>query len=328
MESCPTQAVLPLVGLAAEKVIPERDKKRWATIVWCVLLLSMLPATLFGEQKKVEAEARETPAKPKLPFQPGKKWVPLTQDHEVWMQLEKKRILVGGRVCLNNGMLEMFACPKGTKEHEAIVAVNTPARYVHAGLVALGAEPGPPVQFRPVYRPAQGTEIEVKVIWKDQQGEEHRARAREWIKNTKTGKVLQSPWVFAGSGFWTDEETGERFYYADGGEFICVSNFSTAMLDLPLKSSDANSNLVFSAFTERIPPIGTRVFLELTPKLKSEQSTEPSPANGKQEKKKAAKQTAPTEGEETGEATKPTKAQGKRTLRSGQKTCKPRQTVG
>lgn len=276
-----------------------------------------MPAALLGQQGKVEA--REKPAKPKLPFQPDKNWIPLTQDHEVWMNLESKRILVGGRVCLNNGMLEMFACPKGTKEHEAIVAVNTPARYVHAALVALGAEPGPPVQFRPAYKPAQGTEIEVKVIWEDQQGQEHAVRAQQWIKNTQTDQVLQYPWVFAGSGFWTDEETGERFYYADGGEFICVSNFSTAMLDLPIKSTEANSALLFSAFTERIPPLGTRVFLQLTPKLNDKQPTEPSPANaqeesGQEESNRAVKQTDP-KGDTTGKAEKPAKAPPKRASR-------------
>ncbi|MFW6170297.1 MAG: YdjY domain-containing protein [Planctomycetota bacterium] len=257
-----------------------KRRTTFVSILSCVIVLSMMPATLLGRQGKVEGG--EKPAKPKLPFQPDKNWVPLTQDHEVWMNLESKRILVGGQVCLNNGMLEMFACPKGTKEHEAIVAVNTPARYVHAALVALGAEPGPPVQFRPDYKPAQGTEIEVKVIWEDQQGKEHSVPAQQWIKNTKTDQVLQYPWVFAGSGFWTDEETGERFYYADGGEFICVSNFSTAMLDLPIRSTEANSALLFSAFTERIPPLGTRVFLQLTPKLKDKQPTEPSPANAQQ----------------------------------------------
>lgn len=268
----------------------------------CVLVLSMVPATLLGQQEKVKTrenvEAEKKPAQPKLPFQPGKEWISLTQDHEVWMQLEKKRVLVGGRVCLNNGMLEMFACPQGTKEHEAIVAVNTPARYVHAGLVALGAEPGPPVRFRPEYKPAEGTEIEVQVIWKDQQGQEHRVRAQEWIKNTKTDQVLQSPWVFAGSGFWTDEKTGERFYYADGGDFICVSNFSSAMLDLPVKSSEANSTLLFSAFTERIPPIGTRVFLQLTPKLQGEPPAKASSANSKEARKGAVKRNADKEREE------------------------------
>ncbi|MGM0488426.1 MAG: hypothetical protein ACQESR_16910 [Planctomycetota bacterium] len=33
MESCPTQAVLPLVGLAAEKVIRERYKKAYTPVL-------------------------------------------------------------------------------------------------------------------------------------------------------------------------------------------------------------------------------------------------------------------------------------------------------
>jgi hypothetical protein len=55
--------------------------------------------------------------------------------------------------------------------------------------------------------------------------------------NTRTGKPLEYPWVFAGSGFWVDETTGEKSYLAESGDFICVSNFPSAMLDLPVASS-------------------------------------------------------------------------------------------
>ena len=48
-----------------------------------------------------------------------------------------KRVVLEGEVCLREGQLEMFACLKGTKEHEAIVAVPTKAHVVHAALVAL-----------------------------------------------------------------------------------------------------------------------------------------------------------------------------------------------
>ncbi len=247
-------------------------------VLLSVTALTVLPIRTWAEEPPAKPQT-----KPELPFKPGANWMRLTVDHEVWIDLKKKELLVGGRVCLREGMLEMFACPKGTKEHEAVVAANTAARYAHAGLVALGAKPGPPVQFQPEYKPAQGTEIEITVIWKDQQGKEHRVRAQEWVKHTKTGKALEYAWVFAGSGFWVDEQAGERYYYADGGEFICVSNFSTAMLDLPIESSDANETLMFTAFTERIPPRETRVYLLLTPKLPPAQpvkkpATEPSAA--------------------------------------------------
>jgi hypothetical protein len=39
------------------------------------------------------------------------------------------------------------------------------------------------------------------------------------------------------------------------------------MLDLPVESSDTNSELLFDALTDNIPPKGTKVRLVLTPRL-------------------------------------------------------------
>ncbi|OHB82917.1 MAG: hypothetical protein A2V98_09195 [Planctomycetes bacterium RBG_16_64_12] len=81
-------------------------------------------------------------------------------------------------------------------------------------------------------------------------------------------KDMQYPWVFAGSQFVQDDRTGERYYQADAeGDLICVSNFPGAVLDVPIRSTDSNAALLFEAFTERIPPLGTPVTLILTPKL-------------------------------------------------------------
>ena len=77
---------------------------------------------------------------------------------------------------------------------------------------------------------------------------------------------MEFDWVFAGSGFWKDEDTGESHYQADGGDFICVSNFPTAMLDLPVPSSQSNDALNFTAFTANIPPKGTKVRMVLRPR--------------------------------------------------------------
>ena len=83
----------------------------------------------------------------------------------------------------------------------------------------------------------------------------------------RTEREMSQPWVFAGSRFWKDEETGEQYYQAEGGDLICVSNFGTAMLDIPIESSQSNLELAFAAFTERIPPLGAPVRLILKPKL-------------------------------------------------------------
>ncbi|MFV2069023.1 MAG: YdjY domain-containing protein, partial [Pirellulales bacterium] len=165
------------------------------------------------------------------------------------------------------GPLEMFACTRGTKEHESVVSIRVKAYMVHAALLAIGAEPGHPAQFTPAYRPASGTPVKITVEWIDTAGKQHRTGAQQWIRNARTGKAMSQGWVFAGSGFWTDEQTGKKYYQAEGGDFICVSNFPSAMLDLPIESSQANDALLFEAFTKQIPPLGTPVRLVLTPTL-------------------------------------------------------------
>ncbi len=65
-------------------------------------------------------------------------------------------------------------------------------------------------------------------------------------------------------------DTGEQLYEADAtGELICVSNFPTATMDLPIPSSADAGDLLFEPFTERIPPKGTHVRLVLRPRPKA-----------------------------------------------------------
>jgi hypothetical protein len=208
------------------------------------------------------------PTAPKLPEPKGAQR--LTPDYDVWIDPKEKSVIIDGQVSLREGMLEMFACTRNTKEHESVVSANTKAFAVHAALLSLGAEPGSPVQWVPEYKPPTGTEIEIVVYWVDEKGKEQRMRAQQWVKDVRTGKEMTQPWVFGGSRFWTDEETGKKYYQAEGGDFICVSNFGTAMLDIPIESSQSNQELAFEAFTERIPPLGAPVRLILTPKLKKQ----------------------------------------------------------
>jgi hypothetical protein len=108
-------------------------------------------------------------------------------------------------------------------------------------------------------------------------------------------------WVFAGSGFYKDVDTGEQRYLGDSGDLICVANFPTATMDLAVESAAANSGLVFEAFTENIPPMHTlvRLVLKVSDAEPSRESdVEPEiqlppakPAAGSAEKKTTEKQT-------------------------------------
>lgn len=228
------------------------------------------------EKSKVDDPAKEAPS----PDNSGLKKI--TKDHAVYLDLKRKAVVIDGEICLREGQLEMFACPKGTKEHESVVSLNCTAEQVHAALLAVGAKPGTTVKFDPEYKAATGPIVDVLILWLDEKGEKHKVRAQEWVKYGKTEKEMPFDWVFAGSGFWTEEGTDKVHYMANSGDLICVSNFNTATLDLPVESSQANASLLFTAFTDRIPPRGTKIRAVLIPRPAKE-------GGGKVEKKTESK---------------------------------------
>jgi hypothetical protein len=188
----------------------------------------------------------------------------LSKTEEVWVDKDRKEVVVGAKVVLDDGPIEVFACLENTKEHEAVIAARSTARLVHAALLAVGLDPGRPVSFDPEYRPARGPVVRVMLRWRDAAGQPQEVRAQEWIRNAQTGKPLDSDWVFAGSVFWKDPQGGDEYYQADGGDFICVSNVPTATLDLPIQSSQSNEALLFEVFKGRVPPKGTVVDIVLS----------------------------------------------------------------
>ncbi len=200
---------------------------------------------------------------PKTPATDEPKLKRLSPTENVWIDAKRKLVVIDATVVLREGLLEMFACPKGTKEHESVLAVAGKASTVHAALLALGAKAGSPVKFQPEYQPAKGETIEILVLWTDAAGKRHTEDARSWVREFKTKKELKAQWVFAGSSFWTNPQDNKQYYQGDTGDFICVSNFPTATLDLPLNSSQSNDDLLYEAFTEHIPPVGTPVRLVL-----------------------------------------------------------------
>ncbi len=268
--------------------------------------------------------------------------VPLDPKGIVQLDRVGKRLLVKTHVVLREGFLEMLACPAQTKEHESILSVEGRAYVIHAGLLALGAKAGAPVQYQPKFRPPTGQPIDIFVQWADADGKPHRVKAQEWIRyathryfvatmnqlpaglklpendealpirffdkfkqlawfgpmttqqrdklltlskdpayrkaigsffEQSQSRQLDVGWVFPGSGEFVDPTTGKKVYEAEAGDLICVSNFPDAMLDLAIKSTDkSDEGLLFEAWTERIPPRGTEVLMELVPRFaKAEQ---------------------------------------------------------
>ena len=213
-------------------------------------------------QAPAQYESRETRrARVEKTFADPPNMKRLTEKDRVWVDVKKHLVVVDGYVAIRQGQLEMFACPAGTKEHESVVGVLSKAQYVHAALLAAGARPGKPVQWEPKFVSPSGSEIEIHALWFDKDGKKQAIDARKWVKQFGTEKTLEVNWVFAGSSMWKDPDTGEERYMAESGDLVCLSNFTTATLDVPIQSSQANSGLLFAANTDLIPPEGTPVRL-------------------------------------------------------------------
>jgi hypothetical protein len=292
---------------------------------WVLVFTQLVTVSLNADDSAVSLRSGKS----------GDGLIALNPNRSVLLDREGKRLLVKTHIVLREGLLEMLCCPIQTKEHESILAVDARANVIHAGLVALGAKPGTPVQYRPEFKPPTGQPIDIFLLWNDPQGKPHRVRAQEWIRYA-THRMYVAPfeqlpaglklperdddfpiryhqkfkeltwfgpmstaqrdkllslsqddayqkairkffvegrsrqldvgWVFAGSGFYVDSQTGEKSYLAEGGDLICVSNFPSAMLDLSVKSTDKqDEGLMFEPWTERIPPKETEVTMEMIP---------------------------------------------------------------
>jgi len=220
------------------------------TVAVVIAIFTGITATARG----VAAEPAATPAADRHP-----ELKRLAPDEDVWVDPRAKRVVVGGSIAVDKGAIEYFACPQGTKEHESIVATRSSAQLVHAGLLAIGLVPGRPVSFDPEYVAASGPRVRITMRWREEGGTIRDVPAQQWVRDTRSGAALAEPWVFAGSAFWKDPTDGKEYYQADGGDLVCVSNFPTAMIDLPIESSQSNEALLFEAFAGRVPSRGTDV---------------------------------------------------------------------
>ncbi|MDR0338133.1 MAG: undecaprenyl-diphosphate phosphatase [Planctomycetaceae bacterium] len=226
-------------------------------------------AILAEEAAKEQAAIAEEQKRIPLVDEPDK-LIPLDPKDRIWITPDGRSVIILGRVVLREGFLELLACRIGTKEHESIISVRVKPFLIHAALLAVGAEAGKPVQQTPQFVPPSGDEIEIIVRWNDQDGHRKEVFAQEWVwdaGNSKedSKKAMSTHWVFTGSMQYKDESGANHYIADESGELFGLSNFVGAILDVPIKSSADNAELLFACFTERIPEHGTPLTLILTP---------------------------------------------------------------
>jgi hypothetical protein len=216
---------------------------RMSSAIWLMLLVACggtAPADDAADKPAVQPPAASAPASESPAAKPDEQAaddvVPLNPQKTVLIDKGRKRLLLKTRVAQREALLEMFLCRAGTKEHETIVALDADAYVVHAGLLAIGAEPGKPVQYQPEYKPPTGQIIDIFVNWTDEDGRPHRRQAQEWIRHV-TRRYYVAPLKTLPEGFAMPDETELR-HDPKRGELIWFGQMSKTERDRHLALSD------------------------------------------------------------------------------------------
>ena len=178
----------------------------------------------------------------------------------------RRRIIIGAEVAVREGALE-FVLSGGAKSHETLLVTRVKPSLLHAGLLALGLEPGKPGEWtqppgkEPAFVPPRGALLDIKVRWDDAKGKGREAAVTDWmvVAGTKR-KTPPTRWVFVGSDFLDDGQ-----YAADAeGHHVSVANFVISVIDVPFESTAKDALREFAANPAAMPPAGTKAKLVIT----------------------------------------------------------------
>jgi hypothetical protein len=189
-------------------------------------------------------------------------------------------------------MLELIACTKGTKEHEAVLSVDAKAANIHAALLLLGAKSGNPAMRKPINEeqtrwvdlPPRGQEIDVFIVLEDEAGElkEHPInkfliRSAEDVNGVpvteeekKDRRFSTHTFLFAGSHLWKHEDRPPQYLADQSGNVLSLATFGDELLCLPGVHGHENAGLVWEVDSTDLPALDSKVILRLRPRFAEE----------------------------------------------------------
>lgn len=252
---------------------------------------------LAEEPPKEPAKTEEKKAgDAKVDEKEAQKMIQLAQDREelimpgLKIMIKKGYIDVDAKVCLAEGFLELIACTKDSKEHEALISVEPKAAHIHAALLLIGAQPGNPAMRKEVQTedgprwvdiPPRGQDIDVFLVFNNKEGkpEEH-SIDKFLIKGMDENfdgvpveplkkeerKFPTHTFLFTGSHVYKDGESDPIYLADESGNVISLSTFGDELLALPGVHAHANEALSWAIDPTHLPPLNTKVTLRLKPK--------------------------------------------------------------
>lgn len=205
------------------------------------------------------------------------------------INIDEWTVDVDATVTLHDGLLELIACIKDSKEHESVIAVNAKPSHIHTALLLIGATPGNPAMRKIVGEgedtrfidlPPRGGLVDVYLVIDTPEGKKEFPINKFIAKSSDDyydSNTVEDPdkkrefypthtFMFTGS-ILVDREEGEpRQYVADySGNVISIVTFGDELLSTPEIHDDANQSLVWEVISDGLPAIDAPVTLRLKP---------------------------------------------------------------
>lgn len=232
------------------------------------------------EVAQVVSDTRPTEAQPSEPAQPHAAGLVELFPH-IRLDAEQRFIEFDGFVPIDCHdpstpivYLEVIACARDSKEHEALVATDAKPSLIHAALLMLGLEPGSPGRWTMedgvlISHKPTGSALSVTIAWR--RGEEWvEAPAQDWVTTIEGAShplrqaADSRSWLFAGSRMVTWR--GAEFYDADGtGVIIGLTTFGSEVIAWhEVFSHDSTVQTPeWIADAKHVPPVMTPVVVRI-----------------------------------------------------------------
>ena len=203
------------------------------------------------------------------------------------LNLEEWSIDVNATVCLHEGVLELVACAKGSKEHESILATSARPMHIHTAMLLMGLKPGTPAMRRVGERGRErwvpidpaGDEVCLSLVFPDSEGNPQESPIAKFIspvlpddikivKTKAKEETFPASFLFAGSHLIEDGPGPKKYVCEHSGNVISISTFGDELLCLPGVHGHQNDELTWKVNPKGLPKIGEQVILRLRPKAK------------------------------------------------------------
>lgn len=242
-----------------------------------ILLLIPACVSLALAQEKPSPEPKTDAEPPAEAAKPSVKKIDEThyQVGLVTFDQKTREIRFPAQVNMIEGQLEFLVVHKNGKVHESLFSTEISPTHLNLAFTLLRYPPSRELYSLPNEAgggsdkfpdvPADvkaAARVGIEVEWTDD-GKVRRVPVNEWIQHgEKTTAMPVTTWVYGGSEFYEGKYIPETC-----GDIIAIYLASSAILNYP--GDDNNNDDVWTPFPKRVPAVGSKVTVIITPNQKT-----------------------------------------------------------